>query len=800
MTQTIYRFGDLPSEALPQAGGKGASLARMAQARYPVPDGLIILATAFQAGHLAQEAQAELCRQLKLLRGGDPAARFAVRSSALSEDSAQASFAGEFETVLNVEGDAGILAAVDRVLDSAHAERVQSYSQTLGAGGEQAMAVVVQRMVQPDFAGVLFTADPINGSHAHLAGNYVRGLGEQLVSGEADAQDFRITRLAGKYTGPREFKPFAGRLRSLALKLEKEFGCALDIEWAVARKEVFFLQARPITTLQTIHYETYEVNESLDHNYMWTNNNIGEALPDVMTPLTWSLTRELDEETQKISGYYLWSGNICGRAYSNVSLIFSFMGKFGMSLNFSKKLVGNVFGNFPADVDMPVYPFGYIELLKDVSWRGKRNFARIQAAKKNLTETLRRSRPWCEETVRRIDATRDTQALLALWTGEIRPYASKMWANFVGGASDTTLLTLLDSLMKLVGESDANSLLSNIRAGNGLESLGPLVGIEEVMRGELSRAEYLAKYGHRSPHEFELSIPYPLEDPGFLDRQIEEYRVSGGDVAGLLTKQREQFAQAKERFLQRYPSKKAWLENKLDKMSQAAQARESLRSEFTRAFRVIRWFMLKVGELTGIGADIFFVYTFELPRLLSGDRGLLAQLPARKQNYARYCQLPVLPMFVKGRFDPFEWAKQPDRRSDYYDQEARPASVEANPNRIVGFAGASGVVEGRVRVLANYDERAAFQPGEILVTSTTNVGWTPLFPRAAAIVTDIGAPLSHAAIVARELGIPAVVGCGNATQRLQTGDWVRVDGGQGVVEIISRAGAKESQGAEPGGS
>jgi pyruvate,water dikinase len=137
---------------------------------------------------------------------------------------------------------------------------------------------------------------------------------------------------------------------------------------------------------------------------------------------------------------------------------------------------------------------------------------------------------------------------------------------------------------------------------------------------------------------------------------------------------------------------------------------------------------------------------------------------------------------IRGRFNPFEWASDPHRRSDYYD--ATMPAVVSDSDFLKGVAGAAGRIEGRVRVLLNPEEGAALQPGEILVATTTNVGWTPLFPRAAAIITDVGAPLSHAAIVARELGIPAVVGCGNATMRLQTGDRVLVDGGQGLVEIL----------------
>ena len=120
---------------------------------------------------------------------------------------------------------------------------------------------------------------------------------------------------------------------------------------------------------------------------------------------------------------------------------------------------------------------------------------------------------------------------------------------------------------------------------------------------------------------------------------------------------------------------------------------------------------------------------------------------------------------------------------DYYDPTLTTVSA-SDSETLKGFAGATGRIEGIVRVLTNPEDGENFKQGEILVASTTNVGWTPLFPRAAAIITDIGAPLSHAAIVARELGIPAVVGCGNATTRLKTGDRVLVDGGQGVVHIL----------------
>ena len=142
------------------------------------------------------------------------------------------------------------------------------------------------------------------------------------------------------------------------------------------------------------------------------------------------------------------------------------------------------------------------------------------------------------------------------------------------------------------------------------------------------------------------------------------------------------------------------------------------------------------------------------------------------------------PALIRGRFDPIRWAAGPDRRSDYYDKHAQTTKPDGT---ITGFPGAAGVVEGTARVLRTPEDAARLGDGEILVTTVTNIGWTLVFPRAAAVVTDVGAPLSHAAIVARELGIPAVVGCGNATMLLHSGDRVRVDGSNGTVDVLHQA-------------
>jgi pyruvate,water dikinase len=194
----------------------------------------------------------------------------------------------------------------------------------------------------------------------------------------------------------------------------------------------------------------------------------------------------------------------------------------------------------------------------------------------------------------------------------------------------------------------------------------------------------------------------------------------------------------------------------------------------------------RAGELTGHGDDLFFLELPEVFGLLHGERAVLDQVPGRRAAYEGYRALPSYPALIRGRFDPSRWAADAHRRVDFYDEGAAAATKTGTGDVITGFPGAAGVVEGTARVLTVPEDGAQLRDGEILVTTVTNIGWTPIFPRAAAVVTDVGAPLSHAAIVARELGVPAVVGCGDATMRVHSGDRIRVDGGAGTVEVLQR--------------
>ena len=235
------------------------------------------------------------------------------------------------------------------------------------------------------------------------------------------------------------------------------------------------------------------------------------------------------------------------------------------------------------------------------------------------------------------------------------------------------------------------------------------------------------------------------------------------------------------------PKQAKKIQRRINEVVPRSHLREAARSEYVRDRWVVRTFGVRVGELGGMGDDVFFLTLQEVLNLLAGDRSSTKYIPARVETHSRYGALPPYPSVIRGRFDPFQWAAEKHRRSDFYNASTPVETIETLKDRgrlITGAAGSAGTVEGLVCRLDSPEQGENLQKGEILVTTQTDIAWTLLFPRAAAIVTDVGAPLSHAAIVARELGIPAVVGCGDATMRLKTGDRVRVDGGQGVVEIL----------------
>ncbi|MGS2648560.1 PEP/pyruvate-binding domain-containing protein [Streptosporangium sp. LJ11] len=811
-----------PRTELANVGGKGESLARLARAGLPVPPGFHVTTTAYRAfvthhdlrdrilssdaaeaaalfaAHEVPQGIADDIRAAYRELGDEPAV--AVRSSATAEDLPGMSFAGQQDTFLNIRGAEQVLDAVRRCWASLWTERAIAYRERNGVPHDEvALAVVVQELVPADAAGVMFTED-----RDHLSINAAWGLGEAIVGGlvtpdtiTLDRADHTIVEehIAAKTVmtvrvpeGTREVpvpdtgrdlpvlsRAQAVRLAELGMTIEELYGHAVDVEWAIHEGRPYILQARPITGQREVW------NDSLKGDYLWTNGNLGEAIPSVMTPCTWSLVQAFIDEIMVAGhlGGHPQCGNIGGRVYMNMSLTASL----GRALGMTKKIRDTqepVYGRLPEGVETPLLPMSRWQTLKAAKplLAGRRA---IQQLVGRIPEYVA-SAPRTTEAIRvRIAGTADGADLAALWESEVEPRFRECNRMLAAAARQDagSLIYLGSQLTKLVGEADAAVLMSGIQAADGrLESLGPLLGLARFKRGEISREEYVRRYGHRGPDEFEVSVARPVEDPTWLDRQIAGLTV---DPTELLTRQDEASDAAWRRFRERYPRQAEKFRRKIDRWEEIVRAREETRSEMMRGFWMVRDFVVRAGEVTGHGDDLFFLTIEEVLDVLRGSRRPLSQVAKRRTTYELYKALPPYPGIIRGRFDPERWAADPNRRGDVFDAGA---TVAPPSQTISGFPGAAGVVEGIARVISSVADGDRLAEGEILVTTVTNVGWTLLFPRAAAVVTDVGAPLSHAAIVARELGIPAVVGTRNATMRIQDGDLIRVDGGQGSVEIV----------------
>ncbi|WXG42225.1 MAG: PEP-utilizing enzyme [Candidatus Freyarchaeum deiterrae] len=544
-------------------------------------------------------------------------------------------------------------------------------------------------------------------------------------------------------------------------------------------------EARPITVLRGHNPAAGEWNDSLAGDYLWTRANYGEAVPDVMTPCTWSLVQILLENMDLSFGLYRTYGNIGGCLYKNLSMDASFAAVFGINQRRVARMIEHGFGRLPKGLEIPIVRLSRGHLLRVALPVVVRGLFRMWANHKKLPAFLQAAPGRCEALRARIQAAPSSEELVTLWHTDVAPFfyeACHMLETAVNSGGDA-ILSIRRDLQKLVGEDDTNVLLTGLSTSSGpLASLGPLLGLTRLAQGKIDRETFARKFGHRGPHEMEVSIPRPGEQSNWIDKQLAGLRQAQDDATALLARQETKRKSAWDRLCQRYPRKETSIRRKIDRWAAITRDREAARSEVIRTVWVLRSFVQRAGMLTGQGENIFFLSIDEILSVLGGDQTSLTYIPARRAAYKRYCALPPYPVLIRGRFDPFQWATNPERRSDMFNASRGSMPVKG---AITGFPGAAGVVEGKVRVIATAEDGDQLQAGEILVTTVTNVGWTPLFPCAAAVVTDVGAPLSHAAIVAREFGIPAVVGCGDATMRLKTGDWVRVDGGKGLVEIIS---------------
>jgi rifampicin phosphotransferase len=699
-------------------GGKAAVLGELRDAGFAVPAGFVVT----DAGPGLDADLAAAARRL----GGD---RFAVRSSAVAEDLPDASYAGLYETYLDVPA-AGLGEAVRRCFAAAGAERVTAYRKGHHDGG---MAVLVQVMVDAVAAGVAFTAHPVTGDRGHTVVTAVAGVGEPLVSGQETGEEWTATTGAATLTRPAA-RPVltadqATQVAALAGRVAERYGRPQDVEWAFDRaSRLWLLQARPMTALpEPVAWEPPGPG-------LWMRNfRLGEWLPEAVTPLfaTWLLPAieagYLDGMRESIGIRVPFRWALVNGWYYNATpiptpaLLFHVLRRAGRTLYHA--LIGA--GRDPAAADRAVLS-GLAR-----QWREEQapRYRRLVAAAEAEVATAPPDR-----LVALVDAL-GREAGISLW-----------YLAIVGGSA----WKMEARLTRFAREHLAEALPD-----------GPQV----LLRGLPGAEPVFAPHAVHSVdwvHPVAGDLPTPTAGVHGVDRV---HAVAGADRQAALATQRADAERQCRAALAGRPALLRRYERLIDTVRRYTVLREQQAAQFTLAWPVLRAGVQRLGP----DEDVFFYVRSEL------DAPPPAQTVAeRRDTWQRQRRLAA----------PLTLGRPPRLVGDVIDRAVRQARGPVDTDGLmVGHPASAGRATGPVRVLTDPAEFGTFGAGDVLVAKATTPAWTPLFARAAAIITDGGTLAAHASLVAREYGIPAVVGTGDATHRLRTGQRVTVDGTAGTVTV-----------------
>jgi rifampicin phosphotransferase len=727
------------------AGSKAAVLGELAHAGFPVPPGLVVTSAAHDAIRDDPEN-----RDLKDALGRLGAGPFAVRSSSAAEDLPGASYAGLYETYLAVPLGQ-VPSAVERCFRASDEQRVRSYRQRFGepASAEDAvtagdMAVLVQPMIDADAAGVAFTRNPVTGAEETVVAA-VTGLGERLVSGEAVAEEWCVRSGSAYRTssgeGPVLTAGQALAIADLADRISDHFsGIPQDVEWAIRAGAVHVLQARPMTAVPE------EPAWGPPGPGLWARNfRIGEWLPDAMTPLfaDWLLPQLED-------GFHTAMTTTVGTA-----------------VPFRYAVVNGWYYNAPP-VPTPAriarallesrgrLVFVLYNALLRVWWNpagSDRALLSRLYGEWRLTQ-LPLYRDVVSAGERNVDTASPAQ-LVAIVDEVAAAAGAQFWAlAVIGGSAWKMEAALVRFTRKHLG-----SVLSDTARGNA-----------QVLLSGLGRGAAPA-----APHAV-LSLDWHEPTAGELQRPPAQGRPitpSGPADARLrATRACEEALRQRPRLLRRFRSLLAVAQR-------YAMIREEQVAVLTLGWPLMRACALRLGarlQQRGViedPADVFFLHRSEL----GSDSGLADQVGLRKRTWESQRRLSA-PLTLG---TPSRLAGDVSARTADAARGRSPSSAVV----VVGQPASPGRATGAVRLVTGPADFAAFSAGDVLVARLTAPAWTPLFSRAAAVVTDGGSLAAHASLVAREFGIPAVVGTGTATRLLVEGDIVTVDGTAGAVYATS---------------
>ncbi|MDO8915329.1 MAG: PEP/pyruvate-binding domain-containing protein [Coriobacteriia bacterium] len=845
-------------------GPKAESLQRLKAAGLPVPEARFLGVEAYLehasragVGSLvsARAAPADVRRAIastplaeevvSLLREwhaelGD---QLAVRSSGTAEDLPHASFAGQHGTYFVASADD----LVSRVRDcwaSLYSDRAVAYRETKDIPHENvAMAVIVQHVVPAVAAGVVFTRDPVTGEERVLVESCL-GIGEALVSGKVTPDRFTFSadglgllaadfgnkrvRIAPDPRGgltevvvspdeaaiPSVEEATACEVARLALATEAAFGAPVDVEWAWDGERVWLLQARPITTNPAPTAASAEP-------VIWSNVNTGEILPDVATPMTWSI---IHHHANDIIGGMLGALGARIDAQKAIGLV-------GGRFYFNLTLLRDAFAHLPGvDPDIalggmhdfvdlpPLQPSGMsrtararalaravLSMPTYIARHTPRRSVTFAARMRRRSEDAMRvvaSRPDVAESYRLVVSLNDDFAefneALAYMAVAMLGYGllGTLTGRWLGDTMGATATRLVAGQGGVASAEAGHAMwrLSTLARGATSVSSAVLVGSGwDDVRGRLHAAadagdgaaadflsewdDFMREHGHHRRGELEFANASWAETPDYVLGIVRSYLVDdrGSDpIAVYEQRALDADRAAQEVFARLRGPRRAFFMRALAWGRAGARTRENVKSEVVRWLVSLRHALLALGaSLVDPGVlrradDIFFVEYGELPALVSGEPGVWrAIVDARRAEHERLEKLSPPPVVV-----------------GTWDETSGPWMVDHGSRTLKGIPVSSGVARGPARVFLTVDTEEPVMPGEILVAPFTDPGWTPYFVPAAGIVMDMGGLLSHGSIIAREYGIPAVVNVGPATQLIRTGQLIEVDGNTGEVRIL----------------
>ena len=779
---------------------------------------------------LPQDINEEITRYLSLL---DEKTAYAVRSSATAEDLPYASFAGQQDTYLNIIGKEAILQHISKCWASLFTDRAVIYRMQNRFDHRQVyLSVIVQRMVFPQAAGILFTADPVTSNRKVLSIDASFGLGEALVSGLVNADSYKVrngkvinkmiaTKKLAIYglkeggTKEQEIEPERQnrqaltdeqilQLERMGRKIEEHFNYPQDIEWCLVDDTFYIVQSRPITTL----YPIPEANDQENHVYISVGHQ--QMMTDAMKPLGLSFFLLTTRAPMRKAGGRLFVDvtNMLASPDSR-EILLNNMGQHDplmkdalmtiIERDFIKLLPNDNKEQSPGKSNQGSPPRDYQTLNEYdptiVSDLIKRSQTSLEASKQNIqTKSGAELFDFILEDIQQLKKIlADPQSFGVIMTGmNASSWINEKMNEWLGekNAADTLSqsvphnitsemgLALLDVADVIRPYPEIIDYLQHVKDDNFLAELVKFDGGKETQDAIYA---YLNKYGMRCAGEIDITKTRWSEKPTTLLPLILSNIKNFEHGAGI-----RKFEQGRQEALEKEQELLARLQQLPDGEQKAEETKRMIDlirnfigyREYPKYGMINRYFVYKQALLKEAEQlvqanvinekeDIYYLTFEELRNVVGTNKLDYLIISKRKDEYKLYEKLtPPRVITSDGEIIAGE-----------YKRENLPAEA------IIGLAVSSGVIEGRARVILNLED-ADLEDGDILVTSFTDPSWTPLFVSIKGLVTEVGGLMTHGAVIAREYGLPAVVGVENATKLIKDGQRIRVHGTEGYIEIL----------------